>query len=77
MSDTPPPRRPLTTRECADIMGVSTDYVWVEIRDGRLKAENVAGSGKRASYRVHEEDFLDFLKRIKWSRIPTLRTGTN
>lgn len=72
---TDPP--PLSTRECANYMGVSPGYIRDAIHDGHLKAECIEVPGRRALYRVKEEDFVAFLQKVKWSRIPNLRaTGT-
>jgi excisionase family DNA binding protein len=69
---------PLSTRECADFMGVSTTYIVEQIKAGKLPAERVP-SGPRTLYRVHEDDFVAFLKAVKWSRLPggLQATGTD
>lgn len=65
--------RPLKTRECADWMGVSLDYVRVLIKDGTLKAKHERRSGKsRGMWLIQQQDFIDCLKRLKWSRIPKI-----
>lgn len=67
---------PLTTRECADFIGVTTDYIVNAIKAGELKADDLRAPGARnAVYRVHEDDFVAFLKTRKWSRLP--KTGTD
>lgn len=72
---TDPP--PLSTRECADYLGVSTEYIRKVILDGHLQAEKIEVPGRQPVYRVTEADFLAFLKLVKWSRMPNLRaTGT-
>lgn len=73
---TDPP--PLSTRECADIIGVSTTYIRTIIEAGELKAERLARPGRRTLYRIHEADFVAWLEAVKWSQIPSQlrRTGT-
>lgn len=63
--------RPLSTAECADVIGVSTDFIRDAIRDGHLAADRIDLPGKRPFYRVHEDDFVRFLVRVKWTRIPS------
>lgn len=53
----------LTTRQCADRLGVSTDFIRGEIGDRRLKAHVVAREKKRTIYRVTAEDFGAYLRR--------------
>lgn len=53
----------LTTRQCADRIGVSTDFIRGEIEDRRLKAHVVARDKKRLVYRVSLEDFEAYLRR--------------
>lgn len=65
---------PLSTRECAEFMGVSTDYIVRAIKAGDLRAEALP-SGKRTLYRVHEDDFITWLRALRWSRLP--KTGTD
>jgi hypothetical protein len=65
------PAPPLSTRECADLIGVSLDFVLDSIKDGSLKAEVARRTpASRPIYRVHEDDYLDWLTRIGWSRLP-------
>lgn len=72
---TDPP--PMSTRECADCIGVSTGFIRDAIHDGHLKAECVTVPGRRPFYRIAEAEFLAFLKRANWSQVPNLRaTGT-
>jgi excisionase family DNA binding protein len=61
---------PLTTRDCADWVGMGTDYIIDAIKAGDLKAERFAKPGKRAQYRIHLDDFTEFLKAIGFSRLP-------
>lgn len=65
---------PLTTRECAEFMGVSTTYIVEAIKDGKLQAERIP-SGRRTLYRIHEDDFIVYLRALHWSRLP--KTGTD
>lgn len=59
----------LTTGQCATALGVSTDYVRGEIRDGRLIAEVVAREprpGRRRAYRairIHPGPWRAYLRR--------------
>ena len=46
----------LTTRDCANRLGVSTDFIVGEIQDGRLTAYTNR-RGRRAVYRVAPADF--------------------
>lgn len=62
---------PLSTRECADFMGVSTTYIVEAIKAGELPAEDARRPGAgRAVYRVHEDDFIAFLRTRNWKRLP-------
>jgi hypothetical protein len=61
---------PLTARECADWMGMGTDYIWDAIKAGDLKAERFGMPGKRAKYRIHLDDFIRFLQKIGFQRLP-------
>lgn len=69
----------LTTRHCADLIGVSTDFVRGEIQDGRLVgtviARDVLPGRKRARalYRVAPRDFVAYCQRYcpsALSRLP-------
>jgi excisionase family DNA binding protein len=74
--DASKPAPPLSTRECADLIGVSTDFILDAIKDGALRAERLQRRpGARAIYRVFEEDFLGWLKASGWSRMPQRRVG--
>lgn len=62
---------PLSTRECADFIGCSTDYILKAIKAGKLSAERATMPGnQRAMYRVHVDDFRAFLKAINFKRLP-------
>jgi excisionase family DNA binding protein len=70
---TPPP---LSTRECAEFMGVSTDYIVKAIKAGELRAECARRPGARnVLYRVHEDEFIAWLRALGWSRLPKTGTG--
>lgn len=73
------PERPLSTRECADYLGVSTTFIRDAIRDGGLKAERIQAPGRsRPIYRIAEADFIAFLQASGYTRTPKLRaTGTD
>lgn len=67
---------PLTTRACADWMGVTPSWIRSAITegvpvDGRLVTlETEIVPGKRLVYRIHLDRFIAFLRAIKWRRIP-------
>ena len=63
---------PLTTRDCADWMGVSTDYIRGAIDDGKLEAETVTISGRKL-HRIHLDAFRAWLQAIGWKRLPRAR----
>lgn len=67
--------RPYSTRECADFLGVSDEYIRCLIATGHLEAEYVVTPGKtRGVHRIHHERFVQYLKRIRWTRIPQAET---
>jgi hypothetical protein len=82
--DPPNQEPPFTTRECADWMGVSTEYireainigVWTSTGLVRLEAEYVPQGEDRGFYRVHVDAFVVFLKRIGWTRMPKERPAS-
>lgn len=47
----------LTSRQCANRLGVSTDFIVAEILDKKLRALIIAGRGKRSIYRISEDDW--------------------
>lgn len=55
----------LTTRACADYLGVSTGFIRGEIKDERLRAAIVIrrDSG-RTVYRISQADFKDYC--LQW-----------
>ena len=63
---------PLSTRECADRLGVGTDWIVAAIQEGvrhkgelhKLPAHRLPGRGGR--YRIAEESFNNFLRAIEW-----------
>jgi hypothetical protein len=69
---------PLTTRDIADWMGLTTEWVRGAIDEGlvvggvlvRLDAETLTVNGRRL-HRVHLDRFRAFLKAIGWRRIPS------
>jgi hypothetical protein len=74
-------RRPeaLTTRDCAEWMGYTTQFIrnaitrGVTAADGttvKLEAETTARTARRKSYRVYRDNFTGFLIAIGWSHIP-------
>ena len=60
---------PLTTRDCADWMGVTTEFIRGAIDDGELVAEDAMVNGRRM-IRVYLDDFRAYLQKIGWKRIP-------
>jgi hypothetical protein len=71
----------LTTRDCADWVGYSTEWIRRAINAGvtapsgrtvKLEAATVR-SGRRRCYRVYREAFVDFLITIAWTKIPGQR----
>lgn len=62
---------PLSTRECADFIGCSTEYIREAIRAGELQAEQITMPGKhRGMWRIHPDDFRAFLVKVNFRRIP-------
>lgn len=58
----------LDTTDCARRLGVSTDFIVGEIRDGRLLAIVIERPGRRAIYRVSEEAFAAYIVRYRWKQ---------
>jgi hypothetical protein len=54
----------LSTRDCADRLGVSPKFIVGEILDGRLAAHVRQDPGQRAIYRVSEVDFDAYVRRF-------------
>lgn len=50
-----------------------TRGVWAQRTTVKLPAEKLTGNA-RPTYRIHDEDFVEFLRAIGWPRIPT-RSG--
>ena len=82
----PPPRppppaasRPLTSRECADWMGFTPEWIRCAIHEGvtvrgklvKLEAEALTLNGRRA-YRVHQAAFVNFLIAIGCKHLPAV-----
>lgn len=62
LSDARPNPPVLTTRDCADILGMSTGFIRGEIKDGRLPAavyEPEDGGGRKV-YRIDWTDFMAY-----------------
>lgn len=53
----------LTTRDCAERLGMSARFIVGEIRDGRLAAHVREREGLRALYRISEVAFDAYLQR--------------
>jgi hypothetical protein len=61
-------RKPkLSPRACAEVLGVSTDYIVGEIRDGRLPAREREYDSGRKRYRVDAGDFAAYIEHY-WPR---------
>jgi hypothetical protein len=60
----------LSTRQCADFIGVTVHFVRGEIRDGRIRARKLERDGKRPIYRVSADDFNAYVSK-HWSRAET------
>jgi len=56
----------LSTRDCADYLGVSTDFVVGEIQDGRLVAKVLERPGLRKIYRVSRTELDAYVVRYGW-----------
>jgi len=70
--------KPLTTRDCADFMGVSTQWIRRAITDGKtleggtivkLEAETIP-LARRCTCRIDADRFLEFLQAIGWKHLP-------
>lgn len=62
---------PLTTRDCADYMGRSVDYIQKAIDAGHLQATFVQLPGSRQGrWTIEQAAFVEFLRAIGWHRIP-------
>jgi excisionase family DNA binding protein len=57
----------LTTRDCANRLGVSPNFIIGEIRDGRLKAIVLQRAGRRTLYRIAPTALDDYLARHGWT----------
>jgi hypothetical protein len=69
----------LSVRDCAEWMGCSTEWIRRAIKTGvtapdgtlvKLEAETLSGTGRRRTHRVYRDEFIAFLTRIGWTRIP-------
>lgn len=57
----------LTTRDCADRLGVSTGFVIGEIKQGRLAAAVIRRGGRRAIYRVSPASLQAYVRQFGWT----------
>lgn len=70
----------MTTRDCANVLGVSTDYIRSEIRDGRLEAEVIPRpprQGRRRAYpaiRIYPPAWATYLGTY-WAQHPACGKG--
>ena len=60
----------LTTRDCASRLGVSTEFIRGEIRDGRLKALVIERPPNRLIFRVSERELAEYVRRYQWTTVP-------
>jgi hypothetical protein len=58
---------PLTTRDCADRLGVGTEFIAGEIDDGRLVALVIRRPGKRPIRRISEDGLAQYIRDVSWS----------
>lgn len=56
----------MTSREVADRLGVSTNFVLGEVRDGRLLACTYDRPGRRVVYRFSEQQLEAYQVRYAW-----------
>jgi excisionase family DNA binding protein len=63
----PRPGPHLTTRDVADRLGVSTNFVVEEIQAGRLQALVIRRAGVRTLYRVSDANLDTYLARYQWT----------
>lgn len=64
--------RTWTTRQCADHLGLTTDFIRNEIAEGRLRARRDlrCGAGERAIWLIDDVDFRAYLVAVGWKRLP-------
>lgn len=60
----------VTTAICARWQGCSTDHIVDDIDAGFLVANDLNGRSARANYRIYFEDYVAYLQRMRWSRVP-------
>ncbi|HXO84683.1 MAG TPA: helix-turn-helix domain-containing protein [Gemmatimonadales bacterium] len=58
----------LTTRDCAERLGVSTNFIVGEIRDGRLRALVIRRGRRRSMYRIAPADLNAYLRQHRWTK---------
>lgn len=58
----------LSPKACADILGLTDEYIVGEIKDGRLPARKRVYDSGRTRYRVDPEDFAAYIEKY-WPRI--------
>lgn len=62
----------LTTRELADWLGTSTEYVRLELVNGKMPFENISRVPFRKDYRVRFSDFVEYCRSAGRNRLPSL-----
>lgn len=60
----------VTTAICSRWQGCTTDHIVDDIREGLLVANNLNSAGGRSDFRIYFDDYIAYLARIRWSRIP-------
>jgi len=60
--DTQDPK--LSPKACADVLGVTDEYIVGEIKDGRLRARERTYDSGRHRYRVDPLDFADYIEKF-------------
>lgn len=58
------PRLPYTVKEVAEMYGVSGNYIYREIREGRLRARHKRGETK--AWYVTDEDLREWVESGMW-----------
>jgi excisionase family DNA binding protein len=61
----------LTTSDCAQRLGVSTQFIVGEIREGRLRALVIQRGRRRAMYRIAPADLAAYLRQHRWTTTST------
>jgi predicted site-specific integrase-resolvase len=68
-------RQNLTPAEVAEILGRNLASIYLYLKTGALKAEDVNAAGKRPTYRIAPEEVQRFIKERKSERFSLVRRG--